>query len=930
MIGATVAALYLSFCLPFWIASNRAHPATWDALLLLSAVYCLFRFRTTRRLSWAWAGCFIFAIGMTGLGTMYAILPFYGVVMLVYLVQNGLLRVRNVLLLALAFLAGLSPYVFGALQYMQSPAYAWRELDGLGQVLFYTLRGEYHDLKYSVPKIGWAIVGVVSVVPWLIVLVFRLGQNRKVAPASRIGGFILNAVLTAIGVLVALGIRIDPWRHGGPKNPLVTPYLLIAMWFGALASFWFIELIASEDGKKRRPLWQRLAGTGILAAMVASILVAAVRNFPVADGRTSRMVQVFVNRTLDSLQDRQWFISGGVLDDNLQIAAHERNRTVHVLNLAYGSSSAYLKYVASLFESPRLKGIAQAGLVPLLNEWFELQPEAAGKVAIQSAPDMWFAAGRRPLPQEVLFVAETEKKPSAEELLKSHEAAWKALKEADTGVSPLNPAYPYNRWILGHTARVANNLGVYFEDSDRADLAYSAYTQALGLDTNNLSAMLNLHSLCKRENREEAGALEQRLREILKKTDMRRVMWGLAQYYGFVRRPEAYAERGWAWAMSGKPNVGYAEMRKALEMGGNQSGVQLAMAGLYLSQEKPDQSEQNYQAVLQKNPTNVPALIGLARVAAMKRQFGTAQGHLQRLRELKVAPSVIQMEEAAIASLQGDNASVIRILTAVTKENPQHWLAWTGLALAASEANDAKMLETAMTKLAQARNLPPSTHLALSQLAVKQNDRAGARRHLEAVLRVNPASVPALENIIRLDVQERQREEAQRHIARLLALDSRNALANYVLGSLQVFNGQYALAEASYRVSMETRRSPEVLNDLAWVLSQQGKYQEALGYSTNAVALQPGNGNAWDTLGYIQLKIGDAAAAEASLQKAATLVPNHPGIMLRMAEVYEAKAMVKESLQLANQLMARASDLDQAMLDQLSALMKRLRQNEAN
>ncbi len=921
------AALYLSVSLPFWIVSDRALTATWDILLLLVPVYCLFRFRTSRRVAWAWAGCLIFGIGTTGLGTMFIIAPLYGLLLLIYMMQNGQLRLRNILFLLLTGLAGLLPWLLYALQIMKTPAYGWRGFKGLGDVLFFMLRDEWHGFKFSVPQTGWLIVGLVSIVPWLIVLIFRLGQNRKVAVTSRRGGYVLNIVLTGLGILLAMNVSFAPCRHAGSQNPVVMPYLLIAMWYGGLASFWYTELIHHEAGSMvRTPRWRKPLGYLVLAIMGATIAVAAVRNYPLADGRSSKLARSFVNETLNNLHGREWLLSSGLLDDNILIAARERKQPLHLLNLPFGNMTAYLKYAASLFDNPRLRGMAQVGLVPLFNEWMALDPTAGGKIAIQNVPDLWLMVNHRPQPQALVYLAETTPPANPDALLREHETTWKALESAKADIPEENPAYLFNQWIIGHASRVANNLGVYFEENGRSDLAFTTYRQALGFQTNNLSAMLNLFALSKRENKTNTDRLEKEIKDALKKSQMHREMWALSFYYGFVRRPEAYAERGWAWAFSGKPNVGYNEMRRAMEMSGNQPGAQLQIANMYLSQNNPEESERTYLAVFQQNPTNQAAILGLERVAVMKRQFDVARGYLQRLRDLQYSPSILMMDEALIDQMSGDLAGAVKILKKLTEESPEHWQAWTALALAADEADDAKLLETAQTKLAQAKRLAPGLNEALAYLDLKRKDLAAARHHLEQVLAAKPTGVSALEMLIKLDVQERRREEAERHVHWLLTIDAHNYLANYILGALQVFNGQYALAEASYRASMAVRRTPEVLNDLGWVLAQQGRLNDALGYSTESVQGDEKNGNAWDTLGYIQMKLGDFAKAEDSLQKAATLMPDNLGIMLHIAEDYEAKGMPKESLQLASQIMARAAELDHDTLDELNTLMKRLRQ----
>lgn len=927
-IAATVASIYLGLSLPFWLVSTRAHTSTLDVFLLLAAFYALFRFRTNRKLAWAFFGCFLFSLGITCSATLYLIAPLYGVLLVVYMVQGAKMRARNVLLLACAVPLGLLPNVLQGLRFAASPSFEWQEFKHFGQVIFYMLREQYQGVKYSVPKSGWLLVAMVSLLPWFVVVIFRLGQERKIAPTSRVGGFILNSLLTVIGALVALGIGIDPWRHGSAQDPLVIPYVLIAMWYGTLASFWYSEFVLFHDGNRHnRPAsWRKPLGVLLCVAMTGALVAAAIRHFPVADGRASRLSAAYVRETIDALQDKEWLVSGGELQDNLLIGASEQHQRLRILSLAYGNSGPYLSYVATLFEAPRLHGMAKVGLIPLLNEWFASDPAVIGKVAVQSQPDLWYTTGHNPMPDRVLFSALPSAKPDPSLLLKEHRIVWERMARADQPVDPKNPAAPYNFWVRNQLAKVANNLGVYLEDAGRGDLAYEAYGQARLFNTNNLSALLNLYMLSKRDAKPEAPKLEAQIRDRLKSMGGRPVIWALAANYGFVRTPEAYAQNGWAWALSGKPNIGLAEMRRAIELSGNNQSLQVAMAGIYMTQENLDEGEKGYLAVLQKNPTNIPALFGLVRTSMARRHFDETRGHLQRLRELKAPAVAIQMEEAVMATLTGDTTSALNTLIDVVKEQPEHWLAWTALALTASDAGDAKALALAQSKLQQARNLTPGVRMALAQIALKAGNRVAARLQLETALQTNPTHIKVLELLVKLDVQERQRDLAERHVQYLLTLDARNTVANYVLGSLQAFNGQYALAESSYRVALAASRTADVLNDLAWVLSQQGKHKEALPFALEATKLAEQNGSIWDTLGFIQFKLGDLAAAEKSLQKAASLQPENLGIMLRMAQVYDAKGMTKEALQLADQLMTSASKLDPDTLDELNTLMKRLRQ----
>lgn len=919
-IVSSIGALYYALAVPTWVASTRADPVLWGIVLALAAVYCLLRYWTSRLIRWATLGCFLVALGATGYGTMIALAPIYAFLLFVFIFRNGQMRFRVFLVFALVFLAGLLPLLFHAFAFSNTPAYEWREFKSFGQVLFYMARDLYHGLLAGIPKYGWFMIGLVSLAPWMMVVIFRLGQNRKVAPGSRWGGYILNFVLTVLGFALPFAIPITPWQMTGLGSPMVMPYVLIGMWYGVLAGFWYIELVHES-----RVAWRKPAAWCVVAVFAVVPLVAAVLNRGVADGRSSRLVQTYLDETLDSVENRAWLVTAGVLESDLAIRAKEKGRNVRTMSQALGYQSAYLRYVSTFFPNPRLQAIAQVGLAPLLNEWFMTDPSSLTNVAIQGMADLWFTGGSRPLPQNVVFVSD-HPGTQPEAMLAAGKASWARLRVDRDRWPDQNPAVGYHKWILGQASKVANNLGVYLEDAGRSDLARESYLESRLLNTNNLSALLNLYTLARHDKRPESGAYEKELRETLKGVSIRAIIWSLGRYYGYVRTPELYAGRGYAWALSGKPNLALAEMQRAMAMNGGGPGAQLALAGMYLTQNQADESERSYVDVLRQNPTNIPALFGIVRATVRQGKFDEARGYLNRLRELKAPAAAVLKEQAVVASLSGDLPGALKLLNEGVKKFPDDKNLWVLLAAVASDAGDARSLQAAQDKLTGERNLQPGMHLALGQIFLKQNDRLNARRRYEEAFRASPSSVPVLEALIRLDISERKREDAEKHIQMLLTVDARNALGNYTLGTLQVFNGQYALAEASFRASLASRRSQEVLNDLGWVLSRQGNYREALGYATEAIQLAENNGNSWDTLGVIQMKLGDLDKAEVSLQKAVSLRPEDPSIALNMAELYEAKGMLKEAEQLADQLLARAAQLDREMQDQLNALTKRLRE----
>lgn len=65
---------------------------------------------------------------------------------------------------------------------------------------------------------------------------------------------------------------------------------------------------------------------------------------------------------------------------------------------------------------------------------------------------------------------------------------------------------------------------------------------------------------------------------------------------------------------------------------------------------------------------------------------------------------------------------------------------------------------------------------------------------------------------------------AEREYRRAIKKDRRSWMAYYNLGNLYAKRGDWKKAEGFYRKALEIRRDPDLLNNLAYVLSKQEKY----------------------------------------------------------------------------------------------------------
>ena len=916
-----VAGLFLAFCLPFWVVSTRAHPAAFDLFLFLLAAYVLVRFSEEKSPALMYLYAFLYGLGMAEFATFIVWAPLFGLWFLFALWRAQRLQAGTLLRLALCWLGGQALYLAAALDYRLSPAYQWREFTSIGQVLWFFWRDQWLAIRYSLPQVGWIMVFMVCLFPALVVVFPKKAMTRTAVWSSNL----LHLVMTFVGALVLYNTPFSPWGLFGAHPLLVTPYWIVAVWTGYIGGYWLVYFSPYSSFASQRSLLRKVGRQAMPPVFLAALAVAAVRNIPQANGRAGEALRALAGQVVDGLEGKKWLITNGALDDLIRIAARERGVSVKILNVGWGRATAYLNYAASLMDTPRLKGLALVGLSPLLQEWFTQTTHIEHEVTVLALSDLWIASGRVPVPEGMLFNGAGDVSGiEAESYAKRQQAFWSAFR--DTLPPPgraATVAAPWLDWAAAYVSRSANNAGVLLEELKRPDLAYEAYRAAMQLNTNNASALLNSLVLAKAGDKPELKALESDLDAYARGRRRRLPLWALASQYGYVRNPEVYASRGMAWALSGKSDLAVAELKKAVELGGPRE--QFSLAQVLEMQQMDAESEEIYTAVLQKHPEHAGSLLGMVRLSLRKGDLDAAEGYLDRLRQTTISPVLLKLEEAMLDGLRGRTAEAKDKLQAVVKEDVQNSRAWIMLAVLAQQENDAAMVEKSLSALNQLAARIPALRITLAQLAMQRRDVPAARAQLDDILKARPNNIQALEMSLQLDLVENKRVEMEERAQQLLNIDPRNALGNYVYGLILFSRGAYEMAEASFRASLLGRKTPGVLNDLAWILTLRGRYDEAQKFVRESLALDPNNPIAWDTLGVLQLRQNRIAEAQEALQKALALLPTHPHMVLHMAEVYEKQGLRPEALQLAEPLIARANEMSPDAYEDLRRLINRLR-----
>ncbi|MFT5122043.1 MAG: tetratricopeptide (TPR) repeat protein [Kiritimatiellia bacterium] len=562
LVQGGVSALFFAFTTSVWFASSRAYPVMFDLFLLLSAVYLINTYRWTERRWLLFAFALLSGIGAVEYTTFYLWMLPLGAYTIFYMFKHEHLTTFNMAVMVVLGLLGLSLYLLYAWWYYQLPVAEYREVPTYMRVLRHMGHEQFTSFANSLPKLGWLTVGLVSVFPWLLTVLFSRAKTQTTDKTFALVFFLL--LLVAIASAVFFNTVLSPWVLIGHSPLLVAPLVFTALSFGWCAAHWFaLTQAVDAHGYKKVGLAPFMSGLLVGSTALVFTAAGAVVNYHAVDTRAARTLNDWADQTLESLGDRTWMISTGIMDDLYLIAAHQKGQTLHLLSVANDSQPSYRAYYASLQENDRLKSLSRIGMGALLSEWFSLDPDLPDKLAVEDRDTIWSSYRIPSVPLKTYFAG--AQKPDPEELpgaVAENVAYWTAVQAPLQGVvSMKNPASPYAETLLMQTSRKANNLGVLCEEFALKDEARLLYPLSRKLFDKNLSALLNNLILARGEP--DFQTLELEVQAIMADTDSRMSLSTLVNVYGTIFAQDAYLLMRDLWNIE-DPHVAQPEAYQAM------------------------------------------------------------------------------------------------------------------------------------------------------------------------------------------------------------------------------------------------------------------------------------------------------------------------------------------------------------------------------
>lgn len=187
--------------------------------------------------------------------------------------------------------------------------------------------------------------------------------------------------------------------------------------------------------------------------------------------------------------------------------------------------------------------------------------------------------------------------------------------------------------------------------------------------------------------------------------------------------------------------------------------------------------------------------------------------------------------------------------------------------------------DEALKHLEAALRLDPASgraHNTAGTALMRMGDPDGARRHFAAAVRLEPTDPRALNNLAVLDTAAGDFEAADKHLQQALLIDETNARTHYNLGRLRLRQRQFDLAAAAYGLAVKyDPRSAEAHFGLGFTAVADGDLEGGAAHFRKALELKPDYPEAVYNLGLVLLKSGDGEGAAALFRRALELRPGY-------------------------------------------------------
>ncbi|MGN0890876.1 MAG: tetratricopeptide repeat protein [Candidatus Spyradenecus sp.] len=780
---------------------------------------------------------------------------------------------------------------------------------------------------------GWLLVLLFGVVPFaLCVLMGReVGANRR--SLAGLGTYLSAAVLAICALLpisVAPATLARQWHEAQPVALYAMTAFAVAFLMGASVLLIRVK-VPPEAAEELRGVrwWSGLLAWGVRLGVVVALGVAleVTERESAAVRQVAALPKAMAQEILAECAGPEvWLLGDGVLDPHLAAAAAESDRQIVVFSLTQDNQpQAMAKLRQALATSPyfadkpelreRLDRALDIGMIPFMQDWIRADSGSETRFVTLALPDLWFTGDRLPLPRRLTYAGIGSREAQAQALAQQLPiaeplAAMGPFSDEDLAALP-GPMADFARYARRQVGFVANNTAFFLAAGGKTEEAYTLFREVYAWDPENVSALFNIFELVNGGLHPEMKVwCEKELNALLKKLSGRKYkLWALARTYGYIRSPQLISALAGNWAMSGQTGAALSGLDLAMEMLDDETrvGLQGAVAALYtLTPGKRQEAIARYKELLTHSTSphkSLEYLRQLLRMTILEGNFAEAKALLEQA-EAVGGQEELAYERALYLASAGDAVGSRIALETFLARYPKHADALAMLATLQMQSEEFEALRTnTLPKLITAAGTEDNyfVQIILAQLAEREGTLPKARAAYLRALALKPEVYTLRETVLAIDIRLNDKVSAEQHARKFLYQDRAMPLANYVMGSLALGEGDLKRAESYLTLATAPdaeRPLPEAFNDLAETYRRLGKWAAALSAAQRAAELAPRLAVARETAAAALLELGRLGEAQSELDAAFAL-----DAQLREGQPKDPRFLITQArIHLANQL----------------------------
>ncbi len=311
----------------------------------------------------------------------------------------------------------------------------------------------------------------------------------------------------------------------------------------------------------------------------------------------------------------------------------------------------------------------------------------------------------------------------------------------------------------------------------------------------------------------------------------------------------------------------------------NEIDLLVLQANTYIGLGDAKKAHASFSRVLELQPTNDEALLGLAKLSFQKGEFEAAGNTVARV--LSAEPDSVEAlilqgrillrkdkSEAALASFQ----KAVNLLGNTTLVTRQGMIARTDLARLLIAQGDFEEAKIYVDYLLKAAPKHPKPNYMAGLLAYEQKDMQKAKGYLLKVIKVLPNHLPSLFLLGSANFALGNVEQAEQQLARVVAAKPSLLSARMLLASIRLQQAQSDQALDALELGLA--QQPDNVRLLAMAgqaALQGGEFEKSRGFLKKAIAEQPSVGSLRTQMAMLYLAEGNEALAIQELEQAIEL-----------------------------------------------------------